>query len=272
MQKLIAESEKDPRKTSHELKRALEMDGVFISARTVRRHLVEAGRIARRPIKKPLLTDTMREKRLSWARQFENWTREDWRRVLFSDESHFLVQGQRSQYVRRTKGEPVSKDHIEQNVKHPQKKMFWGCFSYSGVGSLCPIEGMMNATQYAGIIQGKVLNDMEEAFPDGRGIFQHDLAPCHTAKNITKLLEEQGIQVLDWPGNSPDLNPIENLWSILKSKLHKQDCTTQDKLVSAIIDTWFDSTNIEESCRKLVDSMPARVKQVILNKGGHTKY
>jgi len=272
VQMLITESEKDPRKTSHDLKRDLEMGGVFISARTVRRRLVEAGRMARRPIKKQLLTDAMKAKRLSWAQRFESWSVEDWRKVLFSDESHFLVQGQRSQYIRRTKGEPIREEHIDQRVKHPQKKMFWGCFSYGGVGSLVPVEGMMRANQYADVIRKKVLKDMEEAFPNGDGIFQHDLAPCHTAKQIGKLLKEKSVRLLEWPGNSPDLNPIENLWSMVKFELRKRDCTTQDKLVNAVIDTWFGSQTIEDNCKRLVDSMPKRVNQVVLNKGGHTKY
>ena len=272
VQMLLAESEKDPRKTSHDLRRDLERAGVSVSARTVRRRLVEAGRIARRPIKKQLLTDVMKAKRLAWAKRLESWTSEDWRKVLFSDESQFLVQGQRSQHVRRTKGEPIRQEHIEQHVKHPQKKMFWGCFSYNGVGSLSPVEGTMNANHYAEIIHKKVLKDMEDAFPSGDGVFQHDRAPSHTAKKITQLLEEKNVQVLDWPGNSPDLAPIENLWSIIKSELRKRDCTTQTKLMSAIIDTWFGSQKIEECCKKLVDSMPKRVQLVILNEGGHTNY
>ncbi len=272
VQKLVMESEKDSRKSSHELKRDLEMIGVSVSPRTVRRHLVAAGRVSRRPMKKQLLTDTMKERRLIWAKQLENWTKNDWRKVLFSDESHFLVQGKRSQYVRRSKGEPILDAHIEQYVKHPQKRMFWGCFSYKGVGSLYPVEGMMCADQYIDVIKRKVIKDMKDFFPNGDGIFQQDSAPCHKAKKVTKLLKEKRIQLLDWPGNSPDLNPIENLWSIIKMELRKRDCATQTKLTQAIIDIWFRDPTIEEKCLKLIDSMPKRVKQVIFNKGGHTNY
>jgi len=65
---------------------------------------------------------------------------------------------------------------------------------------------MMNADKYIGVIQQKVVRDMERAFPSGGGIFQHDLAPCHTAKKVKKELADNHIKVLDWPGNSPDLN------------------------------------------------------------------
>ena len=254
--KMIVEgSVNDPRKTSDDLKRGLETVGVSVTSRTVRRCLVDAGRLARRPIKKQLLTSAMKEKRLEWAEKYQSWTKYDWRMVLFSDESHFLVQGQRSQYVRRSKGEPISQAHIDQHVKHPQKRMFWGSFCYKGVGSLCPIMGMMNADRYVDIINNTIQNDMEEAFPEGNGIFQQDLAPCHRAKKVHKLFREKNIRLIDWPGNSPDLNPMENLWSIVKAEVRKRDCTTEVKMTAAVIDIWFSESKIKECSSKLVDSM-----------------
>ena len=62
-----------------------------------------------------------------------------------------------------------------------------------------------------------------------------NLALCHTSKQVKRVFRQADIKVLDWPGNSPDLNPIENLRSILKSRLKKLDCTTKTKLVEAII-------------------------------------
>ena len=100
--------------------------------------------MARRPVKKQLLTSVMK-KRYNWA--LTDWTCDNWRKVLFSDESHFFVQGQRSQHVRRSVDEPVRECHIDQSVKHPVKKMFWGCFSYNGVGPLHPVEGIIRSAQ-----------------------------------------------------------------------------------------------------------------------------
>ena len=97
----------------------------------------------------------------------------------------------------------------------------------------------MNADKYIEVIQCKVVKDMERAFSNGEGIFQQDLAPCHTAKKVKKFFEENHIKILDWPGNSPNLNPIENLWSIVKTQLLKKDCTTQTKLINTIIDVWY---------------------------------
>ena len=273
IQILVTESERDPRKTSHQLRIHLEETaGISISSRTVRRCLVNAGRVARRPVKKQLLTEAMKIKRLQWAENHQDWTKEDWRRVLFSDESHFFVQGQRSQHIRRAKGEKLCEAHIDQYVKKPLKRMFWGSFSYNGMGSLYPVKGMMNSQQYIDVINQKVTKDMEEAFPQGGGIYMHDSAPCHKAKKVAEVLRQKDILVLDWPGNSPDLNPIENLWSILKLEQSKHDCTTMEKLTKVIIDIWFNEAKMEDHCSKLVDSMPARIQQVINNGGGHTSY
>ena len=80
------------------------------------------------------------------------------------------------------------------------------------------------------------------------------------------------ITVLDWPGNSPDLNPKENLWSIVKNRLRKMDCTTKIKLIEAVIHVWFHDKEIKKICKTLVLSMKKRVKSVLENKGGHINY
>ena len=150
--------------------------------------------------------------------------------------------------------------------------MFWGCFGFSGIGTLVPIEGMMNSARYTELIQRTIVRDMQRAFPEAGGIFQQDLASCHTSKQVKGVFRQADIKVLDWPGNSPDLNSIENLWSILKSRLKKLDCTTKIKLIEAIIQVWYRDPQIQENCQTLVQSMRKRVKEVLKSKGGLTNY
>lgn len=269
---LLRQSKIDPTKNSFDLQKDLAARGTQIHDSTVRRRLLEGGRPARRPVKKQLLTEVMKKKRLSWAKKYKHWTKEDWRKVLFSDESHFLVQGVRVQHVRRGVDEKVSPKHVSQFVKHPQKKMFWGCFSFFGPEALVPVEGMMNGDKYLEIVRSRVIPLLQKLYPDNSGIFQQDLAPCHTSKKVKTFFRQNGLKTLDWPGNSPDLNPIENLWSICKGRLRKMDCTTKDKMISALLKIWFRDENFKKQCQTLVDSMPRRVKMVIDNKGGHTKW
>ena len=80
------------------------------------------------------------------------------------------------------------------------------------------------------------------------------------------------LNVLEWPGNSPELNPIENLWAINKISVTKLDCTTMTKLLEVIIQVWYQDTKVKENYQKLVESMRNRVKKVLKNKEGHINY
>ena len=128
---------------------------------------------------------------------------------------------------------------------------------------------MMNADKYFEVIHCKVVKDMRKAFPNERGIFQQDLATCHTAKKVKITFEKNHIKVLDWPGNSPSLKPIENLWSIVKIQLLKRDGTSETKLIDAIIDVWCYNLEITQNCEKLVESTPTRVMELITDRGDH---
>ena len=266
---IIRNSVKDPKKSSTDLRRDFSSAGVNVSSSTVRRRLLEVGRFARKPQPKQLLTSVMKTKRLRWARKYVGWTTDYWRKVTFSDESHFEVHGYRSQVVRRNKGEPLRPGHIQQAPKYPPKKMFWGSFNAKGTGRLINVEGMMNSDKYKAVLQTHLLPTMQRDFPDGDGIFQQDLAPCHTSRKMRTFFEESGLTILEWPGNSPDMNPVENLWAIIKRRLQKEDCSTMQKMISAVIKVWYHDEELAEMCSNLVESMPKRVKMLVKAKGGH---
>ena len=113
---------------------------------------------------------------------------------------------------------------------------------------------------------------MTRDFPDGDGIFQQDHAPCHTSRKMRTFFKESGLEILDWPGNSPEINPIENLWAIIKQRLLKEDCSTMAKLISAVIRTWYHDEQVTKMCSTLVESVPNRVQMLVKAKGGHISY
>ncbi|CAG9826507.1 unnamed protein product [Diabrotica balteata] len=76
---------------------------------------------------------------------------------------------------------------------------------------------------------------LQKCQPQGGAILQQDSAPCYKSKEIMAFFKNKMINVLDWPGNSPDLNPIENVWAICKARLRKIDCTTKTKMIEAAI-------------------------------------
>jgi len=103
-------------------------------------------------------------------------------------------------------------------------------------------------------------------------VMQEDNAPWHTAKIVRNYLRRLKIKILHWPPQSPDLSPIENLWRQIKLKIGKMrhKIKTVAQMEAALAELW---PQIEgEALLKLNQTMKKRLRMVIKNKGGHTKY
>src|SRR5262249_15764085 len=142
--------------------------------------------------------------------------------------------------------------------------MVWGCMTDQGVGSLCLVEGHMTGVQYTEILERNYLPTLEKYGMEVRKTtFQHDNDPKHTSKVAKKWLKNHRIGVLDWPSQSPDLNPIEHLWQNLKKRLSRYE--TMPKNIHELWERTNDEWNkiSPQSCEKLITSMPERVAAVI---------
>ena len=163
--------------------------GVSLSAQTVQRRLVECGLLAYRPKKKPLLTNKMKQKRLSWAKQHVSWTMDQWNSVIFSDDSKFNLYGSDGKrYVRRRKNEAFHPDCISPTVKFPVGQMVWESILIKRVGRLKFITGTVNVSIYTYILEECLKLVIRDHFKGARHyLFQYGSAPCHTAKSVSGI-------------------------------------------------------------------------------------
>ncbi len=148
--------------------------------------------------------------------------------------------------------------------------MIWAAMSSAGVGPLCFLKSTVNAAIYQEILEHLMLPSADKLYGDADFIFQQDLAPAQTAKGTKSWFNRHGVTVLDWPTNSPDLNPIENLWGIVKRKMRDTRPNNADDLKAVIKATWASITL--EQCHRLIASMPRCIDAVIHAKGEATTY
>ncbi|CAI5682907.1 unnamed protein product [Oreochromis niloticus] len=175
--------EKDRFQTLGDLRKQWTESGVETSRATVYRRVQEMGYRCRIPQVKPLLNQKQRQKRLTWATEKQHWTVAQWSKVLFSDESNFCMSfGNQGARVWRKTGEREMPKCLKSSVKYPQSVMVWGAMSAAGVGPLCFIKGRVNAASYQEILEHFMLPSAEKLYGDEDFIFQHDLAPAHSAK------------------------------------------------------------------------------------------
>ncbi len=222
--------------------------------------------IFRKRATKPLLKQRQRQKRLTWAVEKNNWTVVQWSKVLFSDESKFCISfGNQGPRVWRKTGEAQNPCCLKSSVKFPQSVMIWAAMSSAGVGPLCFLKSTVNAAIYQEMLEHFMLPSADKLYGDADLIFQQDLAPAHTAKGTKSWFNDHGVYCAWLAANSPDLNPIENLWGIVKRKMRDTRPNNADDLKATIKATW--ASIQPQQCHKLITSMPRRIEAVIKAKG-----
>jgi DDE superfamily endonuclease/Transposase len=271
------------------------MSGIKVSRNTLHRRLKEINLYSRIRRRKPVLQPRHKAARLHWARKYQNWTVQDWMRVIWSDESS-IVLGRKTRRRRciRKKGHAHLARHCDGTVKSGKiTMMVWACFNGVKPGPLIVCDaGSVNADRYLDILCDGVVTFVNELLTPISGsdtitvatgdsfLFMHDNAPCHTAMKVTQFLKKQRVPTMKWPAQSPDLNPIENLWVDLKERFHARCIQiglkpstrpeVLEKFATILRQLWREQG--VELITKLIVSMPRRVAAVIAARGGSTKY
>ena len=162
-------------------------------------------------------------------------------------------------------------EHTIPTLKHGGGSItLWGCFSSTGAGKLVWVDGKMNGANYRTILEENLLESAKDLRLGRSFTFQQDNKPTHTARATMEWFRSKTIHVLEWPSQSLNLNPIENLWQDLKTAVHRHSPSNQTKLKLFCKEEW---ANISVStCASLVETYPKRLAAVIEAKGGFTKY
>lgn len=247
------------------------LSNVNISTSTIRRRLCENNLFGRIAKKKPLISERNRRIRLAWAKEKVNWSTAQWKLVLFTDESKIVRFSRAGRvFVRRSFAEKYKIICTRPTVQGGgDSLMVWGCMTADGPGPLHRLEGRVTAQTYCDLLRDVVDPYMDENMPI-RSVYQHDNAPIHTARIVGAVTAELGMNVMKWPPQSPDLNPIENAWKILKTRVAKEKNLDKEHFWPAVQKHWKQITHME--CTNLVSSMTRRCREVIQNKGYTTHY
>ena len=192
--------------------------------------------------------------------------------MLWTDESNFMLFGSNWQVCeRRCTGESLLDEYMVPTVKHGGGSMMvWGCFGGGAVGELKKIEGIMLKTAYHNILQRYAIPTGKELVGK-RFVLMQDNDPKHTAylnKNYLAKLEQRGDRkVMEWPSQSPDLNPIELLWDELDRRRHVRAPSSVSELWTVLSEEWRAIS--AEYLDKLLNRMPRICKAVIAVRGGY---
>jgi len=257
--------------TAAEIKARLEEThpGFEVGVQTVRDELSRLGYVASLPRRVPLLTPQAKEDRFQWAGNHLDY---NWRKVVFSDET--TLQLSRNTCLAWSREKTVAP-----MVKHPFKLHMWGAICARGKIGMCTFTQNMDRHLYREILNNHLYDNATNMYGRWRWIFQQDNDPKHRSNDVKNDLKARlPGRVLPWPSYSPDLNPIENIWSFLKRNVEKKvkkivaqkKSVSQEAFITLVENEWINLP--EELIFSCISSMPDRIQACIDKKGGNTPY
>ncbi|GFX41932.1 transposable element Tcb1 transposase [Trichonephila clavipes] len=240
-----------------------------VSARTIQRRLQQSGLSASRPLLGLPWTQNHRRLRGQWCEERRMWAAE-WNEVVFTDESRIRLQHHDGRIrVWRHRGERILNSYVmHRHTGFAPGIMVWGGIGYHSRTPLVRITGTLNSQRYI----SEVLEPVVLPYLQGlaTAIFQQDNARPHMARIVQRFFVNHQIELLPWPARSPDVSPIENMWSMVAQRLTQitPPDATQDQLWQRVDTAW--SAVPQEPIQSLFESMPRRVAAEISNHGGYS--
>src|SRR5579871_870770 len=261
---IISIAKKQRISTLADISTSMSKQGTEISLMTVKRRLNEQGLHKLQLLVKPLLLDKHRLNREIWAKANK---KTEWSKIIFTDET-IISQFSKPKKVWRQRGEIIKSP----TVKHSIKVHIYGCFSEEGFGNIYCFIDNLNAELLCTIYKTTLLPSARKFFGrDNHSWFlQEDNDPKHTSGKAESWRDEHQVKRISWPAQSPDLNPMENVWAVLKANISNYKLTSVKDLIRIIKKEWKALDNI--FAKNLVVSMKNRITMLLSNKGDHIYY
>ena len=257
---------KNDEATSTQIQKKLTKHGIIVHPSTVRRSRNKLGWTLQRTAYCQLIKDVNKVKRLEYALQIME-SGDTFHNVVFSNECSVSLQQYRRTCYRKV-GEPTKK---KPKPKHPLKVHVWAGISRHRATKICIFDGIMDAELYCNILQTTLVPFIHETLPGHR--FMQDNDPKHTSRRARAFLEETGINWWRTPPESPDLNPIENLWHELKFYLEtKVKAQTKQELVARIKKFWGRKVTVGKCTWYIAHVLNEVIPAVVEAGGAATQY
>lgn len=264
MNKIVeAQMQKDDETTAHQLQRLLEKKGHSLHIRTILRARRQLGWTFVGSKYCQLIRNQNKLKRLHFA--FLHQDLAFLEKCVFTDECTLQLESHKRKCYRKD----GQKKKLKPKPKHPLKVHVWGGISILGAPLLCIFDGIMDKYLYVDILKNALLPFHQE-HPDMW--LQADNDPKHTSNYAKEELSKMGIVWFKTPPESPDMNPIENIWHEMKEFIRgRVKPKTKDQLVDGIRRFWKRRVTVEK-CQKYIYHIKKVIPMVIEEQGDATGY
>lgn len=246
-----------------------------VSRHTIKRTWKQNGIFHHIPALKQRLTEDQRAYRLAFAEYHINHNT-DWDRIIFSDEKTFQSDSDKKLHVYRPRNERYNPKYVQVGRRSGRISCgVWGWMSAGGLGELCQIPGKFNSMKYTEVLEDIMIPSVRIVYPEYNVInFMQDNCSFHTSNHTMEWISQHPeIEILDnWPPNSPDLNPIENIWARMVHDWDFHTPRTVPNLLAYIFEKWEELRGNINLTEQLIGSMNDRLRAVVENDGFWTKY
>lgn len=241
--------------TSIDILKKLKDNNICVSKRTIINVLHEMDGQFKIPQNKPLLTDKHIEDRLKWCEMWKDY--KNWKNVKFTDECTIFIQKEGERWIFKNIND------YDMSVKHSYKINIWGSISVNFKREIYLFTEILTGEKYIEILKNHCkINKFT--------IFQDDNDPKHRSAIVLNWKKKNNITSINWPSNSPDLNPIENIWHLLKTDMKKINYLNVKEFKESILKCW--NTIDQNFINNAINSIPKRILNVIEKNGKTIDY